>query len=135
MLQLRERRLLCPERSQAGGIGWLQCTSSSPSAPTPVPCSYVSGGFYARNDGKLWIHTMLITANLFPITCFGIAFVLNTIAVMYHSLAAVPFGTIVLVRSLSDEKKSNENINTTSTPTPKNTDTPTPTNKQRQHKH
>ncbi len=29
--------------------------------------------------------------------CFGIALILNTIAIMYHSLAAVPFGYIVVV--------------------------------------
>ena len=32
---------------------------------------------------------MLLTAGLFPVTCFGIAFVLNTIAIFYQSLAAV----------------------------------------------
>ncbi|XRB06730.1 transmembrane 9 superfamily member [Pycnococcus provasolii] len=58
---------------------------------------YVSGGFYARNDGKSWIRCMLLTASLFPGTCFGIAFALNTIAIFYHSLAAVPFGSIVVV--------------------------------------
>ncbi|KAK9810284.1 hypothetical protein WJX72_007991 [[Myrmecia] bisecta] len=58
---------------------------------------YVSGGFYARNDGKNWIATMLATALLFPSLVFGIAFVLNTIAIAYHSLAAVPFGSIVVV--------------------------------------
>lgn len=58
---------------------------------------YVSGGYYARQDGKNWISTMLMTANFFPVTCFGIAFVLNTIAIFYRSLAAVPFGSIVVV--------------------------------------
>ncbi|GAB4823325.1 hypothetical protein N2152v2_010371 [Parachlorella kessleri] len=58
---------------------------------------YVSGGYYARNDGKTWILTMVMTANLFPATCFAIAFVLNTIAIFYQSLAAVPFGSIVVV--------------------------------------
>ncbi|KFM22905.1 Transmembrane 9 superfamily member 3 [Auxenochlorella protothecoides] len=58
---------------------------------------YVSGGFYARNDGKLWIRTMLLTATVFPLTCFSIAAVLNTIAIFYSSLAAVPFGSIVVV--------------------------------------
>ena len=52
---------------------------------------------YARNDGKTWIPTMLITGGLFPLACFSIAAVLNTIAIGYHSLAAVPFGTIVLL--------------------------------------
>ena len=45
---------------------------------------YVSGGYYARNEGKNWIQTMLITACLFPIACFSIAFVLNTIAIFYQ---------------------------------------------------
>ena len=56
-----------------------------------------SGGFYARNGGKTWIPTMLLTANLFPLMCFSIASVLNTVAISYHSLAAVPFGSIVVV--------------------------------------
>ena len=58
---------------------------------------YVSGGMYARNDGKNWIRTMAFTGVLFPGTCFTIAMVLSTIAIGYHSLAAVPFGTIVKV--------------------------------------
>lgn len=58
---------------------------------------YVSGGFYSRNDGKTWILTMLLTATLFPTMCLSIAFVLNSIAIGYHSLAAVPFGTILIV--------------------------------------
>lgn len=40
---------------------------------------------------------MLLTALLFPGLCFGIAFGLNTIAIFYHSLAAVPVGYIVAV--------------------------------------
>ncbi len=56
-----------------------------------------SGGFYARNDGKNWIGTMLATATLFPMACFGIAAALNTVAIAYHSLAAVPFGSIMVV--------------------------------------
>lgn len=58
---------------------------------------YISGSYYARHDGKSWIRTMIITATLFPMLFFGIAFVLNTIAIAYHSLAAVPFGSIVVV--------------------------------------
>lgn len=58
---------------------------------------YVSGGFYARNDGRAWIRTMLLTGNFFPVTVAGIAFVLNTIAIFQQSLAAVPFGSIVVV--------------------------------------
>ena len=58
---------------------------------------YVSGGYNARCEGKNWIKTMLLTAGLFPGTCFAIAFSLNTIAIFYHSLAAVPFGTRVVI--------------------------------------
>ena len=63
-------------------------------SPLLLACS---GGFYARNGGKTWIPTMLLTANLFPLMCFSIASVLNTVAISYHSLAAVPFGSIVVV--------------------------------------
>ncbi|CAD7698457.1 unnamed protein product [Ostreobium quekettii] len=58
---------------------------------------YTSGGFYARHGGTAWIRTMVLTACLFPGALFLIAFVLNTIAIAYHSLSAVPFGSIVLV--------------------------------------
>jgi transmembrane 9 superfamily protein 3 len=58
---------------------------------------YVSGGFYARNDGRAWIAAMLVTAALLPLSVFAIAAVLNTIAIFYQSLAAVPFGSIVVV--------------------------------------
>ena len=40
---------------------------------------------------------MLLTAGLFPLTVFGIAFGLNLIAIGYHSLAAVPFGSMVVL--------------------------------------
>ena len=66
-------------------------------SPDVMCCCTRSGGFYARNAGKTWIPTMLLTANLFPLLCFSIASVLNTIAIAYHSLAAVPFGSIVVV--------------------------------------
>jgi len=43
---------------------------------------------------------MLVTACIFPVTCFGIAFVLNFIAIAYGSLAAIPFGTMIAVLSI-----------------------------------
>ncbi len=49
--------------------------------------------------GKHWIKSMLLTATLFPFTCFGIGFALNTVAIFYHSLAAIPFGTMVSLPS------------------------------------
>ena len=48
-------------------------------------------------SGKNWIKAMILTASLFPFMCFGIGFILNTIAIFYGSLAAIPFGTMVVV--------------------------------------
>ena len=47
--------------------------------------------------GKHWIRSMILTASLFPFLCFGVGFVLNTIAIFYGSLAAIPFGILVVV--------------------------------------
>ncbi|KAI8467088.1 MAG: hypothetical protein J3K34DRAFT_524003 [Monoraphidium minutum] len=58
---------------------------------------YISGGLYASMDGRSWMRGMVLTAVLFPGVCSGIAFLLNTIAIAYGSLAAVPFGYIVVV--------------------------------------
>nr|GEU77332.1 transmembrane 9 superfamily member 1 [Tanacetum cinerariifolium] len=66
-------------------------------ALTSFVSGYVSGGMYSRNGGKHWIKSMILTASLFPFLCFGIGFVLNTIAIFYGSLAAIPFGTMVVV--------------------------------------
>ncbi|XP_010553598.1 PREDICTED: transmembrane 9 superfamily member 1 [Tarenaya hassleriana] len=66
-------------------------------ALTSFVSGYVSGGMYSRNGGKHWIKCMILAASLFPFMCFGIGFVLNTIAIFYGSLAAIPFGTMVVV--------------------------------------
>lgn len=66
-------------------------------ALTSFIAGYGGGSFYARNDGKNWIKTMLLTTLLFPGICSGIAFFLNFIALGYGSLAAIPFGTMVVV--------------------------------------
>ncbi|KAK9059597.1 hypothetical protein SSX86_020301 [Deinandra increscens subsp. villosa] len=66
-------------------------------ALTSFVSGYVSGGMYSRHGGKNWIKSMILTASLFPFLCFGIGFVLNTIAIFYGSLAAIPFGTLVVV--------------------------------------
>ncbi|XP_019052205.1 PREDICTED: transmembrane 9 superfamily member 1-like [Nelumbo nucifera] len=66
-------------------------------ALTSFISGYVSGGLYSRNGGKNWIKSMILTASLFPFMCFGIGFILNTIAIFYGSLAAIPFGTMVVV--------------------------------------
>ncbi len=69
-------------------------------ALTSALAGYVSGGFNARHGGRAWIRAMLLTAGLLPGVVTLIAAVLNTIAIFYHSLAAVPFGTIVLVMAI-----------------------------------
>lgn len=47
--------------------------------------------------GKTWIKAMILAASLFPFMCFGIGLFLNTIAIFYRSLAAIPFGTMVVM--------------------------------------
>ncbi|KAL6010671.1 Transmembrane 9 superfamily member 1 [Asimina triloba] len=66
-------------------------------ALTSFISGYGSGGLYSRNGGKNWIKSMILMASLFPFMCFGIGFILNTIAIFYGSLAAIPFGTMVVV--------------------------------------
>lgn len=59
-----------------------------------------SGSHYARSDGKAWIQTMLLTAVFYPAIVFGIGSTLNTVAIFQRSLAAVPFGSMVVVALL-----------------------------------
>jgi len=66
-------------------------------ALTSFVSGYVAAGFYSRNEGREWIKCMILTGTLFPGLCFVIAFSLNTIAIFYHSLAAVPFSSMVEV--------------------------------------
>ncbi|KAK9266604.1 hypothetical protein L1049_027299 [Liquidambar formosana] len=66
-------------------------------ALTSFISGYVSAGMYSCNGGKNWIKSMILTASLFPFMCFGIGFILNTIAIFYGSLAAIPFGAMVVV--------------------------------------
>lgn len=67
---------------------------------TSFIAGYGGGGFYARNEGKHWIKAMLLTALLFPGTCFGIALSLDFIAVIYGSLASIPIGTIIAMLAI-----------------------------------
>ncbi|KAL0927063.1 hypothetical protein M5K25_001218 [Dendrobium thyrsiflorum] len=79
------------------GRGAIHTTFILCYAFTSFISGYVSGGLYSRNGGKSWIKSMILTASLFPFLCFGIGFALNTIAIFYGSLAAIPFGTMVVV--------------------------------------
>ncbi|KAG0483050.1 hypothetical protein HPP92_011134 [Vanilla planifolia] len=79
------------------GRGAIHTTFILCYAFTSVVAGYVSGGHYSRNGGKSWIKNMILTASLFPFLCFGIGFALNMVAIFYRSLAAIPFGTMVVV--------------------------------------
>lgn len=58
---------------------------------------YVGGSYYVKNGGRQWIKTLLYTALLLPGVVSGLAFLLNWVAMAYGSLAAIPFGTMVVV--------------------------------------
>jgi len=67
---------------------------------TSFVAGYGGGGYYARNGGKNWIKTMVLTATLFPGTCFAIAFVLNFIALSYDSLNSIPVTSMISVLAI-----------------------------------
>jgi len=56
---------------------------------------YSGGGYYKRCGGENWKECMTYTAVLFPGTCFSVAFLLNTVAVYYNSMIAIPFTTMI----------------------------------------
>ena len=58
---------------------------------------YISGGHYARNDGKDWVQCMIVTAGAFPLFIIVFSFFNNMYAVYWGSSAAVPFTSILLV--------------------------------------
>eukprot|EP01130_Rhizamoeba_saxonica_P000752 TRINITY_DN10677_c0_g1_i1.p1 TRINITY_DN10677_c0_g1~~TRINITY_DN10677_c0_g1_i1.p1 ORF type:complete len:588 (-),score=102.86 TRINITY_DN10677_c0_g1_i1:32-1795(-) len=67
---------------------------------TASVAGYVSGQYYARNGGKRWKFTMILTAMLFPGFVFGLAFLLNFVAIIYGSLASIPFTTMLIMVAL-----------------------------------
>jgi transmembrane 9 superfamily protein 3 len=66
-------------------------------AALSIAAGFYSGSYYKQNNGDNWIKTLLITAGLYPGLAFGIAFMLNFIAISYGSLAAIPFVTMIVV--------------------------------------
>jgi len=67
---------------------------------TSLIAGYASASFYKQQGGAEWKKCMLATAGLFPAVCFGIAFLLNFIAVYYKSLAAFSPGTMLLMMAI-----------------------------------
>ncbi|AQK39593.1 Transmembrane 9 superfamily member 1 [Zea mays] len=86
-----------PDRGMGTWRGAIITTFIVCYALTSFISGYVSGGLYSRSGGKNWIKAMVLTASLFPFLCFSIGFALNTIAIFYRSLAAIPFGTMVVM--------------------------------------
>jgi len=59
---------------------------------------YVSASHYVQQSkGSAWIKTMVLTAGGFSGLCVLVVLALNTVAIAYASLAAIPFGTMVVV--------------------------------------
>jgi transmembrane 9 superfamily protein 3 len=69
-------------------------------ALTSASAGYVSGGFYARCNGRHWIKAMLLTASLFPGVVFAMVLSLDVVAMSYGSLAQIPIGTILSVMAI-----------------------------------
>eukprot|EP00761_Pharyngomonas_kirbyi_P012383 gb/GECH01012410.1/.p1 GENE.gb/GECH01012410.1/~~gb/GECH01012410.1/.p1 ORF type:complete len:582 (+),score=48.68 gb/GECH01012410.1/:1-1746(+) len=70
-------------------------------ALTAITSGYFSASYYMKlcNDNH-WIRVMILTASLFPAISSLISFSLNFIAIGYLSLAAIPFGTMVVLAAL-----------------------------------
>lgn len=68
---------------------------------TAITSGYFSASYYMRlSNGQQWVRVMILTASLFPAISSLIAFTLNFVAIAYHSLAAIPFLTMVVVAVL-----------------------------------
>jgi transmembrane 9 superfamily protein 3 len=60
----------------------------------------VSANYYSSHKGKRWIRTMILSALLVPVPLATIGFLLNTIAVIYSSSAAIPFTSMLQILAL-----------------------------------
>jgi transmembrane 9 superfamily protein 3 len=64
---------------------------------TSILSGYFGGRHYKRYGGTEWKMCMALTAVLFPGVSFGIAFLVNFVAVAYQSLAAISFVSMLVV--------------------------------------
>ena len=67
---------------------------------TAVIAGFVSGSMYKKMGGTVWVHNVLLTCSLIAGPIFVIWAYLNTVAIVYNSTAALPFGTIVALFAL-----------------------------------
>jgi hypothetical protein len=52
--------------------------------------------------GKVWIKQMVISASLLPTVICGTAFFINFIAIYYHASRAIPLGTMVRRKEITN---------------------------------
>jgi transmembrane 9 superfamily protein 3 len=64
---------------------------------TSVISGYISSSTYIGYHGDKWKTTMILTSLFFPGVCGIIGSILNTVAIFYGSVMAVPFGYIALI--------------------------------------
>lgn len=67
---------------------------------TAVIAGYTSSSFYIKIEGTNWVHNVLTTVTLFALPVFLVWACLNTVAIVYSSTVALPFGTIVALFAL-----------------------------------
>nr|CAD1825100.1 unnamed protein product [Ananas comosus var. bracteatus] len=58
---------------------------------------YVAANFYRQIEGTNWIRNLLLTGCLFCGPLLATFCFLNTVAILYNSTAALPFGTIIVI--------------------------------------
>ncbi|KAL9244937.1 hypothetical protein vseg_018651 [Gypsophila vaccaria] len=58
---------------------------------------YTATSFYCQLEGANWVRNLLLTGFLFCGPLFLTFCFLNTVAIVYHATAALPFGTIVVI--------------------------------------
>ena len=64
-------------------------------ALTSFVSGYSSARYYKLHGQKNWKYTFVLTACGLPALVTAVGFILNMVAVMYSSTAAVPFTTLV----------------------------------------
>jgi len=69
-------------------------------ALTSSVAGFVSGSLYKRARADSWIRCLVLTCTIMPVPVVAVALSLNFIAIAYKSLAAIPFGTMIIMLSL-----------------------------------
>mmetsp|Transcript_13838 Transcript_13838/g.29854 ORF Transcript_13838/g.29854 Transcript_13838/m.29854 type:complete len:608 (+) Transcript_13838:164-1987(+) len=66
-------------------------------ALTACIAGYVAASYYKQMEGELWVRNILLTCFIYCGPFFLMFSFLNTVAIVYRSTAALPFGTIVII--------------------------------------